>query len=132
MSSPCLCQTLRKAARRVTSAYDDALSPAGINLAQFSLLRHISRLQPLSLSELGRVVELDRSTIGRNIKVLEKQGMTEGVALADHREAGVQLTQAGRHTLQKAEGMWTTIQSQFEQQLGTTEFHRLKDLLDTL
>ena len=116
----------------MTSAYDDALSPTGINLAQFSLLRYISRLQPLSLTELGRVVELDRSTIGRNIKVLEKQGLTGGAPLADHREAGVQLTEAGLRTLHQAEGLWMTVQAQFEQKLGTAEFHRLKDLLDAL
>jgi DNA-binding MarR family transcriptional regulator len=132
MSSPCLCQTLRKAARRLSSAYDDALYPAGINLAQFSLLRYISRLQPLSLTELGRVVELDRSTIGRNIKVLEKQALTKEAPLVDQRETGVQLTEAGIRTLQQAEGLWTAVQTQFEQKLGTSEFHRLKDLLDTL
>ena len=132
MTSPCLCQTLRKASRRLTAAYDDALAPAGINLAQFSLLRSIARRQPLSLTELGRAVELDRSTIGRNIKVLEKQGLTQSAALADQREAGVQLTQRGERILHDAEGLWSKVQAKFEDKLGTAEFHRLKDLLDTL
>lgn len=132
MSSPCLCLTLRKAARRVTSVYDEALAPVGMNLAQFSLLRHIARLQPLSLTELGRVVELDRSTVGRNVKVLEKMGLTEPVPLADQREAGVQLTTHGLTSMREGERYWNEAQAHFEHKLGKAEFDRLKQMLDSL
>ena len=60
MASECICATLRVAARKMTARYDAALAPIGINLAQFSLLRNINRAGLVSLTELGRKVELDR------------------------------------------------------------------------
>jgi hypothetical protein len=44
----CICVAVRKASRRLTARYDEALEPAGINLAQFSLLRNIRRQGPVS------------------------------------------------------------------------------------
>jgi DNA-binding MarR family transcriptional regulator len=66
MDSVCYCDVLRAATRKTTAIYDVALAPAGVNLAQFSLLRKIQRAGSVSLSELGRLAALDRSTIGRN------------------------------------------------------------------
>lgn len=60
----CHCIVLRKASRRVSSYYDEALAPLGVNIAQFSLLRNIDRMAPVSLTDLGMRVELDRSTVG--------------------------------------------------------------------
>lgn len=68
----CYCDVLRAATRKTTAIYDAALAPAGVNLAQFSLLRKIQRAGSVSLSELGRLAALDRSTIGRNVRVLQR------------------------------------------------------------
>ena len=54
-TTPCYCAALRIATRKTTAIYDEALAPAGIGLAQFSLLRKIERGGRLSLSELGRL-----------------------------------------------------------------------------
>ena len=70
MKNECYCATIRDAARKVTAIYDAALAPVGVNAAQYRLLRSIERAAPLSLTELGRLTELDRSTIGRNVKLL--------------------------------------------------------------
>src|SRR4051794_24743998 len=72
MDQTCLCIAVRKASRRMTTVYDDALAPVGINLAQYSLLKKIRRTAPVSLTDLGAAMDLDRSTIGRNVKVLER------------------------------------------------------------
>lgn len=74
MSDPCYCIVLRRASRRLTAIYDAALAPLGVNLAQFSLLRTIRRTEPVSLTRLGHETELDRSTVGRNVRVLEGHG----------------------------------------------------------
>lgn len=54
--STCHCILLRKASRRVSSYYDEALAPLGVNIGQFSLLRHVNRLAPVSLTELANRV----------------------------------------------------------------------------
>src|SRR5574337_549456 len=85
MKSPCYCSTLRAAARKATALYDEALAPAGVNVAQYGLLRRVERRGTVSLTELGRLSELDRSTVGRNARVLERLGLARlaGARAAD-------------------------------------------------
>ncbi|WP_159715866.1 MarR family winged helix-turn-helix transcriptional regulator, partial [Geminicoccus flavidas] len=85
-SSPCYCIALRAASRRLTTLYDAALQPVGINVAQFSLLRNVKRAQPVSLTELGRRMELDRSTVGRNVRLLQRMGLVRMASGSDQRE----------------------------------------------
>lgn len=130
--SRCYCALLRKATRRVTSLYDDALQPIGINLAQFSLLRHIERDEPISMTELGRKIELERSTISRNVKVLEGMGLVETGSGKDQREAVVELTENGRRILEDGAPLWQGAQDRIEAQLGAGAAAQLKELLQTL
>ncbi|MCK3778781.1 MarR family transcriptional regulator [Ensifer sesbaniae] len=130
--SRCYCALLRKATRRVTSLYDDALQPIGINLAQFSLLRHIERDEPISMTELGRKIELERSTVSRNVKVLEGMGLVETGSGKDQREAVVELTENGRRILEDGAPLWQGAQDRIEARLGTDAAAQLKELLQTL
>ena len=130
--SRCYCALLRKATRRVTSVYDDALQPIGLNLAQFSLLRHIARDEPISMTELGRKIELERSTVSRNVKVLEGMGLVETGSGKDQREAVVELTENGRRILEDGAPLWQGAQDRIEARLGTDAAAQLKELLQTL
>ena len=89
MKTPCYCLALRAAARKATALYDEALAPAGLNLAQYGLMRRIERAGAVSLTELGRMAELDRSTVGRNVKVLERLLLVRLSPAKDQREAAV-------------------------------------------
>ncbi|HSI40427.1 MAG TPA: MarR family transcriptional regulator [Xanthobacteraceae bacterium] len=130
MSSPCFCTLLRKATRRLGSAYDEVLAPFGINIAQYSLLRMITRGGPLSLTELGRIAELDRSTIGRNVRVLERMGLLKtGRGEDDQREAVVILTARGTQVLEEATPAWERCQRTIENRLGGEKFDALQQIL---
>lgn len=129
---PCYCATLRIAARKATAVYDEALAPAGIALAQFSLLRKIERGGKLSLSELGRLASLDRSTIGRNIKVLCRMGWIEIAPGDDHREATVTLAEGGCAVLRKGAPLWQAAQERIEAALGEGGANQLRALLAAL
>ena len=84
----------------------------GINLAQFSLLRNIKRHGPLSLTRLGEIVELDRSTLGRNVRVLERMGLVNALSAgADQRQAVVGLAADGVATLDRALPLWEEAQT---------------------
>lgn len=133
MTTPCYCIALRKAARRVSSFYDEALAPTGISIAQFSLLKNIERRNSVSLTELGKLLELDRSTVGRNIKVLARAGLVEAAPGADdQREATVSLTEPGTAALRKSEPLWAKAQKRIESQLGTKGSEKLVAALSTL
>src|SRR3546814_9299626 len=82
MMSPCHCSRLRSAARKVGSIYDEALAPLGVNIAQYSLMRTIARRQPVSFTELGHFAQLDRSTVSRNVRVLDRLGLVEKIGRA--------------------------------------------------
>jgi DNA-binding MarR family transcriptional regulator len=132
MANPCYCILLRKASRRLSALYDEALEPFGISIGQFSLIRNIDRKQPVSLTELAAVMELDRSTVGRNTKVLERMGLVETVSGEDHREALMELTDKGRALLEAAVPAWENVQISIDERLGEAKSNELQQLLDVI
>ncbi|WP_338811547.1 MarR family winged helix-turn-helix transcriptional regulator (plasmid) [Agrobacterium leguminum] len=133
MKKACYCSLLRTATRKIESVYDRALAPLGVNIAQYSLLRGIKRLQPASLTDLGRDAELDRSTIGRNVRVLERIGLVvTGRGDVDRREAVVRLSDRGNELLGDAAALWEECQQKFEDRIGPAQIKTLQDILKTL
>ena len=132
MAAPCYCIALRAAARKVTTLYDSALEPTGVNIAQFSLLRRIERAGSVSLTELARLAELDRSTMGRNARVLERLGLVRIAAGADQREATVILTEQGSDVLRRGAPLWDGAQRRIEAGLDPSLVARLLNSLDSL
>lgn len=128
--SACHCDTLRLAARKMTARYDAALAPCGLTVAQFALLRKIRRASEPSLTDLGRRAGLDRSTIGRNVRVLEKAGFVAMGSGEDQRQATVALTWTGHETLARAEPLWEQVQGEIEQVLGPAGLTGLNRLAD--
>lgn len=132
LTSTCICTHLRRAARGVSRHYDEALAGFGINVAQFSLLRHLQRLDKPSISSLADAMGLDRSTLGRNLKVLEADGL---VALAegdDLRNRLVLLTELGAARVRDAEPAWEQAQAQLVDNLGADQRDELVRLLKQL
>jgi DNA-binding MarR family transcriptional regulator len=128
----CYCDVLRLAARKISARYDAALESTGLSIAQFALLRKIQRAAQPSLTEIGRRAGLDRSTVGRNVRVLVKAGLVEFVAAKDQREATVRLTEKGVATLSGAEPLWAMAQADIEAALGEDAAERLRALADAL
>ena len=132
MKVDCYCTVLRSATRRMAAFYDEAMAPLGINIAQFSLLRSVARLEPVILTELGRRMELDRSTIGRNVRVLERMGLVTLGSGKDRREATVTLAEAGRRVLQEATPLWEVAQAALEARMGAKATQELREILNRI
>jgi DNA-binding MarR family transcriptional regulator len=131
--TPCYCAMLRTAARKVGFVYDEALAPLGINIAQYSLLRLIERRGQASLTALGRAAVLDRSTVGRNVRVLERLGLVEtGRGEDDQREAVVSLADRGRKALEEAAPLWDDCQMRIKGKLGPANAKALREILRAL
>ncbi|MET3612845.1 DNA-binding MarR family transcriptional regulator [Rhizobium aquaticum] len=133
MTHPCYCIALRKVSRRLTAVYDEAFAPLGVTVSQFSQLRNIKHKQPVSLTELADILELDRSTVGRNTKVLHRMGL---VAMTpspdDQRETMLTLTGEARALLKQAMPIWNDVQQRIEAKLEAAEFDRLIGALGDL
>lgn len=120
------------ATRKVAARYDAALEPVGINVAQYAMLRTIERRQPVSLTDLGRALDLDRSTMGRNIRVVEKLGLVSTGRGDDQRESVVRLTGQGESVLRDAVPLWEDCQRDIEARVGAERLRALTDINDLL
>jgi DNA-binding MarR family transcriptional regulator len=102
----------------LTNFYDEALGPVGLKVTQFSVLRTIERMGPVSISSLAAEMALDRSTLGRNLGVMERQGLVTLSSGDDLRERTVRLALHARTLLKKALPLWERAQARVEQLLG--------------
>ena len=74
----CTCGSLRKASRRISQFYDTALAPVGIKSTQFSILSEVERgsvAGPVTMCELASAMVMDRSTLGHNLRPLERDDL---------------------------------------------------------
>lgn len=126
----CHCTRLRRAAHAVTRLYDEALAKSGLSVAQFSLMRTISRLEQPYISTLADATGLDRSTLGRNLRPLEKAGLVAFAQGDDARTRLVRLSHKGRRTLDGAIPRWQLAQKQLGAAIGDKQLTALEKLLD--
>src|ERR1700732_3853608 len=71
----CTCLAVRKAARHITQFYDQYLAPVGLRTTQFSILAKLKRLGPMTINALAGELVMDRTTLGRNIRPLQREGL---------------------------------------------------------
>src|SRR2546427_8226355 len=89
----CNCLALRQAARVVTQFYDQHLAASGLRTTQYSILAKLDRLGPMTINSLAAELVMDRTTLGRNILPLERDGLIQvGQNAADARSRDVELT----------------------------------------
>ncbi len=127
--SACHCINLRRAAQVITQLYDEALEPSGLKVTQFSLLRAVKRRGPVSISALAEEVQLDRTTLGRNLHVLEREGLVSFSPGDDQREHTVLLTDKGKAALAAAKPLWEQAQARIDEMLGKEQLETLTALL---
>lgn len=133
--SPCHCAVLRKASRHVSQAYDLALAPAGLKTTQFSLLAaiHHGGGGCLTISELAGVMVMDRSTLGHNLRPLERNGLVViETGRDDARRRRIRVTSKGRAKLKETGRLWVKMQARFESAFGAGATANLRDALLTL
>src|SRR2546423_5439587 len=99
----CMCASVRRAARVLTKLYDASLAPSGIGIAQFDLLATIGTAEGANRTELASALAMDRTTLVRNLKVLERDGLIEPAEGDDRRSRAVRLTEKGRTAFRRAE-----------------------------
>ena len=128
----CLCMNLRTAAQALSRSYDAVLAPAGISANQFSLLNYIRSLNTPTVKALAEASGLDRSTLGRNLRVLEKQDYISLGVGEDARTRVIALTPAGRKAVRQAAPLWQSIQDDLVGRLGLKKREQLRELLTEL
>lgn len=108
----CACAALRRASRAVTQHYERAFRKSGLRATQFSLLATLTQTGPMPLSGLAAQTGLERTTLTRNLQLLEAKGWVRVRASEqDGRVRRVELTPAGRSAAEKGLSAWRAAQS---------------------
>jgi DNA-binding MarR family transcriptional regulator len=129
-AADCNCLAVRQAARHITQFYDRYLAAAGLRTTQYGILGRLKRQGPMSINTLAAELVVDRTTLGRNIRPLERDGL---IAVesdpSDRRSKILRLTKAGDARVQRAQKPWAEAQRQFERAYGGKQAAQLREKL---
>lgn len=122
---------LRQLTRMVTRHYDRYVSETGLKNTQYALLSYVVKLGPIQPGDLAKRMQMDASTLTRNLQLLVAHGWLEIGAGKDARSRLVEATEAGRTKQAEGQRAWQTAQTALNERLGVERVAALHDLLDT-
>src|SRR5690349_20808829 len=102
----------------VTNLYDDALRPLGLKVSQLNILIVTAKLGLARPAQVCEILQLDASTLSRNVKPLQAHGWLEVVPEEDARAQPFRLTPQGKRLIEKAVPAWDQAQRQAADLLG--------------
>ena len=121
----CVCARVRKASRAMTAIYDRFLSPADLRVTQFSLLNNIKRLEQATITELSERMLMDKTTLARNVRLLEKKGLIRTKTGKDRRFKEISVTRKGANSLAMARPLWVQAQKYVVTNMGKNRMDQL-------
>jgi DNA-binding MarR family transcriptional regulator len=128
----CACHKARTAARAVTRAYDEALRPVGLRATQLAVLVAVAMDDAISINALAQFMGMDRTTLTRNLRPLEKEGLVTLGIEGWRRSRALTITKKGRFRLREALPLWSRAQQALRKQLGDRNWEVVHNALDHL
>lgn len=128
----CACTRVRVAARAVTRHYDDALRPSGLRATQFAVLVAIALDGAISITALSTLLGMDRTTLTRNLRPLERERLVEIGPEGWRRSRTLAITRKGQAAIEKATPLWTKAQQALKRKLGDGDWIAVQGGLDRL
>ncbi|MBR8839796.1 MAG: winged helix-turn-helix transcriptional regulator [Stigonema ocellatum SAG 48.90 = DSM 106950] len=125
VGASCTCFSLRKSARVVTQLFDEIMAPSGLLVTQFSILSVVAAMKESTMNQLAQYLVMDRTTLTRNLKPLERQGLIQIKPGLDKRTRLISLTELGVAALHKALPLWEQAQTLMVSQLGQERWESL-------
>jgi len=114
----CTAFNLKRATRVVQNLFDDAFKPVRLEGTQYTVLGHIFVYGPISLTKLADLMDVDRTTLARNLGPLEKRGLVEMKPGSDRRAKFINITIKGKEVLSDALPLWKETQEKIKTALG--------------
>ena len=128
-SGACLATRVRQLSRIITRVYDDALRPLGITASQFTLLTQLAQQDGITAVEIGGTLDIEKSTLSRNLKRLLALGHLTMDPPAGRRGRGLHLTPKGSDVIQRAYPVWREAQTKTVGFMGPESRSTLDGLL---
>lgn len=114
----CVGFNLRRTSRLLLRLYDKAYKPIGLKGTQFSLLMAVAGIKDVTIGELSKPLGMERSTLSRNIVILQKKGLVTVEEGEDRRQQKIRITDKGISVLQEALPLWEGVQESITRQMG--------------
>ncbi len=131
----CMALRARRMSRIITRIYDEALRPIGLTASQFTLLTQVAQQNGVTAAEIGFDLDIEKSTLSRNLKRLVSLKMIDMDPPAGRRGRGLHLTASGEKAIQSAFPIWRLTQERVEGAMGdesTSTFDKLLDSAEKL
>jgi DNA-binding MarR family transcriptional regulator len=132
IESVCVGGCVRKLNRMVTSIYDEALAGAGLKTSQFSVLVAVTNRKQARPAELTELLQMDESTLSRNVERMCARGWLRLVRENDRRSHLIELTDKGQALISKCLPAWQRAQAEVSKRLGTGTVAELRSALRKL
>lgn len=128
-SASCLATRVRQLSRIITRVYDDAMRPLGITASQYTLLAQLASRDGITAVEIGHELDIEKSTLSRNLKRLLALGLIIMDPPAGRRGRGLHLTPKGQTMLRDAYPIWQGAQAHTTSMMGSDSRATLDQLL---
>ncbi|MCZ7596297.1 MarR family winged helix-turn-helix transcriptional regulator [Hyphomicrobium sp.] len=128
-ANACLATRVRQLSRIVTRVYDDAMRPLGITASQYTLLAQLAARDAITAVEIGHELDIEKSTLSRNLKRLLALGHINMDPPAGRRGRGLHLTPKGQAILKDAFPIWQDAQKRAFTVMGAESRNTLDNLL---
>ncbi|MCK5089499.1 MAG: MarR family winged helix-turn-helix transcriptional regulator [Hyphomicrobium sp.] len=125
----CLATRVRQLSRIITRVYDDAMRPLGITASQYTLLAQLAARDSITAVEIGHELDIEKSTLSRNLKRLLALGHIIMDPPAGRRGRGLHLTPKGQAILKDAFPIWQDAQTRAVSAMGAESRNVLDGLL---
>ena len=114
----CLATRVRQLSRIITRVYDDSMRPLGITMSQYTLLTQMAQQDGITAVEIGTDLDIEKSTLSRNLKRLLALGHLTMDPPAGRRGRGLHLTPKGQDVIQRGYPVWREAQSRVVRVMG--------------
>ena len=121
----CAWVQIRRTDRVITQFYSEILAPSGLNATQFALLATLAEIAPTTIHRFAEIMDMERTTLIRNLEVLNRQHLVQSQTGEDRRSRPVHLTAEGFEALQNAWPVWQEACTRVERILGQDHFDNL-------
>src|SRR3954464_7278938 len=125
IAGECVAVRLRMLNRVITNIYDNALRPLDLKVSQMNILVAAAKMGTARPTDVCEYLNLDVSTLSRNVERMKARGWLEAVPNEDGRSQPFQLTPRGRKLLEEAVPAWTEAQRQVTKIFGDGFVHQL-------
>ncbi len=126
----CMFAKLRHVSRFVTNIYTKELKAVGLTPVQYSMMTAIKILDSANINTLSDALNMDRTTINRNLKPLIREDIVYMGEREDKREKTVSLSEKGEGIYKRAYEKWKRAQDNLEKQIGKESWDALNSVLD--